>query len=170
MNRVYWSTWITLNLNPRPHNCSCGFPCALSMYRFMCSSRQRGAEVECDWLTDGCVFLRYLLTSFIKPKSICVFWKKCEKCLFSSGCSSAPLSTQVDDLSWVCYRPAPNPFYTHEHYVLPTHCCQSLRPQFLYSIGASAMAIRGASWKRAVAFRRGRVLPPMSFHCCAEII
>lgn len=42
----------------------------------MLPSRQGGAEVECDWFTDRCVFLHYLLMRFVKPKSTCAFRKK----------------------------------------------------------------------------------------------
>lgn len=41
-------------------------------------------------------------------------------------------------------------------------------PQFPCSVGVPATAVRGTSGKFAIAFRRGRVLLPMSFHCCTE--
>lgn len=128
-------------------------------HEFMLPSRQGGAEVECDWFTDGCVFLHYPLMRCVKPKSTYSFWKKCEKFLFWSGCFcvawyAAHWVERLLDQS----RPSPWTWMLH------IICCwQSPHPQLPQN-----NSCKGTSGKLAVAFSRGRILTPVFFHCCTE--
>lgn len=74
----------------------------------MLPSRQGGAEVECDWFTDGCLFLHCLLMSCVKPKSTYSFWKKSEKFLFWSG-SFGVAKYAAHWVEWVLDQPWPSP-------------------------------------------------------------
>lgn len=89
--------------------------------------------------------------------------------MFWSDCFSVPLSDLLlIDLSWVGSGSAPTLFHTYEHYASSAHWWQRSHPQFLYSVEVSGMVARGTSGKLALAIRRGRILPPMSFHCSKE--
>lgn len=132
----------------------------------MLPSRQGGTEVECDWFTDGCVFLHYLLMSFVKPKCTCAFWKKMWEALtlvrlFRCCLIFCPVAW----VEWVSDQP---PTYSmHVSTYASSICCwPSPHPLFPYSAGVSATAVRGTSGK--LAFRRGKVLLSMSFHWCTE--
>ena len=72
--------------------------------------------------------------------------KKCEKCLFWSGCSVLSDFLLID-LSWVGFGSGPNLFHARKHYISPICCWQKSSPSASIQHWGASNGCKRHLWK-----------------------